>query len=861
MTENSPGFFKSVLDRVKRATYRQLPFHTLFGVFQGVLESNNRALEIITDMGEKLGGDYLFDIHYVRDVYSKLSAALSVSIRNFDLLTRGKYPLLHGVYKRIDNQIRNTIYDLPLTSGKRVVFYEDITWDMRREVGGKNAGLSDLRNILRVNVPPGFAVTTYAFDEFVRHNGLSEKIDALGGEAGISEEELNGLKAMIIDGKMPPDLDRDIGMALDRMRAGCEGQCTLAVRSSAEEEDGEISFAGQFDTLLNVPASADRFIEAYKKVVASLFSVHAITYQKSFDYRIGKLKMAVGCMAMVDAVSSGVIFSVNPADGRETMMINSVWGLGRTVVEGQAEADLYIVRRGLDPEVIQEKQGSKETMEVNAAEGGTATVDTPDALKGRPSLTPDQVRELAIQALFIEKYFRKPQDIEWAIDKSGKIFILQSRQLRTGDSKRGSVAATLVEAKAVLMKGKGIVVQKGVGAGRVFIVKNGDELDHFPKGAVLVARHDSSHFVRLMPYVSAIITDTGTPTSHMASLCREFRVPAIVNAGDATSILRHGQEITVDVRDENNSVYDGIIQELAGYPYSDSPAMESVYEYRKKRYVLRYISPLNLIDPSVDDFAPEGCKTIHDILRFMHEKSIAEIVESATHGVNLKGSIAVKLELPIPADILVVDIGGGLEPAVDIAKEHIGKRDTVTVEQITSIPLKAVIKGMLHPGAWHSETIPLGMNDLITSMTRMSDIVSESRTKVFQNVAIASKEYVNLNMKFGYHFNILDCYCSEKARNNHIYFRFAGGATDILKRSRRVKLIAEVLKVYGFSIWTKGDLLVARLANMERDEIVNILDWLGRLIAYIRKLDALLRDDSAIERYAKRFVEGNYDLK
>jgi pyruvate,water dikinase len=861
MTENSPGFFKSVLDRVKRATYRQLPFHTLFNIFQVVLESNNRALEIITDMGEKLGGDYLFDIHYVKEAYSKLSASLSVSIRNFDLLTRRRYSL-HEVYERVDKQIRNTIYDLPLTSGKRIVFYEDLTWDMRCEVGGKNAGISDLKNVLKVDVPPGFAVTTYAFNEFMRYNRLNEKIDLLGGNAVISDAELDELRSMIIGAEIPPDLQRDIDTALKRLVSGFGGHCTLAVRSSAEEEDGEISFAGQFDTLLNVPAAADRFSDAYKKVVASLFSAHAITYQRSFGYRIGKLKMAVGCMVMVDAVSSGVIYSVDPGGGRETMMINSVWGLGATVVEGQADADLYIVRKGLNPEMIQEKRGGKESMEVNAAKGGTATVDTPDVLKGRPSLTPEQVRELAIQALFIEKYFRKPQDIEWAIDKNGKIFILQSRQLRTGESKRDSVAGVPpVEPKAVLMEGKGIVVQKGVGAGRVFIVNDGDELGHFPKGAVLVARHDSSHFVRLMPYVSAIITDTGAPTSHMASLCREFRVPAIVNTGDATSILRHGQEITVDARDENNSVYDGIVQELVGHAYSDSPEMESVYEYRKKRYVLRYISPLNLIDPSVDDFAPEGCKTIHDILRFIHEKSIMEIIDRAVHGVNLKGRIAAKLELPIPADILVVDIGGGLEPAGDIPKRHIGKRNTVTVEQITSIPLKAVIKGMLYPGAWHSETIPLGMNDLITSMTRMSDIVSESRTKVFQNVAIASKEYVNLNMKFGYHFNVLDCYCSGNARNNHIYFRFAGGATDILKRSRRVKLIAEILKAYDFSLWTKGDLLVARLANMDRDEMENILDRLGRLIAYIRKLDALLRDDSSIERYAKRFVEGNYDLK
>ncbi len=862
MMKSSFGFLKSVFDSAKRATYRQIPFNVLFQRFQEVLESNNKALEIITDMGEKLGGDYLFDIHYIKSAYSQLSAALYDSIQKFDLLTRRKYALLHDVYKRIDNQIRNTIYDQPLISGKRVVFYEDITWDMRRDVGGKNAGLSDLKNILKLNVPHGFAITTYAFDEFVQHNRLNEKIDGLRKDAEFAETKLDELRGLIIEAEIPQDLDSDINMALHTIRSRCGGNCSLAVRSSAEEEDGEISFAGQFDTILNVPLKAETVKDAYKKVVASLFSTHAITYQKSFGYNIGKLKMAVGCMAMVDTIASGVVYSANPDGDNETMLINSVWGLGRTVVEGRADADLYIVGKDISPELISERPGGKELMTVNAADGGTVIVNTPDILRGKSSLSRDQIKELATQALFIEKYFRKPQDIEWAIDKNGKIFILQSRQLRTGESKKDSVSrGWSVDSTAVLIKGKGIVVQKGVGAGRVFIANNIDELGHFPRGAVLVAKHDSSNFVRLMPYVSAIITDTGTPTSHMASLCREFRIPAIVNTGDATRVLRHGQEITVDAYDENNIVYDGIIKELIEYAYSDSPDMESLYEYRKKRYVLRYISPLNLVEPLMDNFTPGGCKTIHDILRFIHEKSITEIIDSAGYGMNLKDRIAVKLELPIPADIIVIDMGGGLELTDNSSRKHIGKKDTVKVEQITSIPLKAVIKGMLYPGAWHSETVPLKMNDLITSMTRMPDIISESRANVFHNVAVASKEYVNLNMKFGYHFNVLDCYCSENARNNHIYFRFAGGATDILKRSRRVQLIAIVLKKYGFGVMTKGDLLIGRLANMKQDEIEDILDRLGRLIAYIRKLDALLRDDSAVERYAERFMEGNYELK
>lgn len=105
---------------------------------------------------------------------------------------------------------------------------------------------------------------------------------------------------------------------------------------------------------------------------------------------------------------------------------------------------------------------------------------------------------------------------------------------------------------------------------------------------------------------------------------------------------------------------------------------------------------------------------------------------------------------------------------------------------------------------------------------------------------------------------MLDCYCGESARNNHIYFRFVGGATDVIKRSRRVDLIAIILRKYGFNIKTKGDLIVARLANLGSDEMENILDQIGRLIAYTRQLDALLHDDSIVKCYAQKFLEGNY---
>lgn len=848
------GHLKSILGLSRGRAGEPISFKVIFRHFREVLDANNRALEIITDMGAKLGGDYLFDINYIKSTYLELSSAVFRSLQSFDSLTQNKYLQLHDVFDRIDNQINRLIYDMVAAPGESVVFYEDITWDMSRDVGGKNAHLAELNNYLKINVPDAFAITARAFDEFIKYNGLDEKIESFGGNDAITESTLHVLQDLIMNADFPPELDSAIEKAIVKIKARCSEKCLLAVRSSAEEEDGEFSFAGQFETLLNVPLEGNAVKGAYKSVVASLFSAKAMAYLTRLGYDIRKFKMAVGCMAMVDAVSSGVIYSTNPDGDRDTLIVSATWGLGKSIVEGQTDADLYIVKNDINPEVLYEKPGRKEFMIINREKGGIDKVKTPDEIIENPCLTTGQVIELARQAISIEKHFRKPQDIEWAIDRAGKIIILQARPLKIREGKRYEPKSLNdVDANHVLIKDKGIVVQRGIAAGKICILRHMDELDNFPKGSILVARHDSSNFVRVMPYVSAIITAIGTPTSHMASLCREFKVPTVVNVGDATQVLKHGQEVTVNADDGSITVYEGIIRELIESAAIDSIKIEDVYEFRKKRYVLRYISQLNLIDPLLDDFSPERCKTMHDILRFIHEKSVAELVDSARYGSNmLKKHAAVKLDIPIPAGIIVIDIGGGLNLT--------GNLDKATFEQITSVPLMAIIKGMMHPGVWHSDMVSLKTKDFLSSMMRMSDITMDASDYVGYNVAVVSGEYVNLSLKFGYHFNMLDCYCSENARNNHIYFRLVGGATDILKRSRRVELIASVLKEYGFNLKIKGDLIIARLANIRQEEMENILEQLGRLIAYTRQMDAMLHDDNAAERYARNFIEGRYDI-
>jgi pyruvate, water dikinase len=832
------------------------PWQDLFKLFKEIIDSNNRALDIITDLGEKLGGDYLFDIIYIKSAYHKLNNAVGTSIQKFNSLTQKKYAHLQKTFEGIDSRINAAIKDTAVIFGKAVLSYDDIAWDMAHEVGGKNLNLAEMKNQLKLNVPPGFAITTHAYDLFTEHNHLGTVIEGLSSADSSEDEQFDKLRDLVLKGEIPPAVSGDINSAVAILKSNINGPCFVAVRSSAEEEDGEFTFAGQFKTVLNVPAEKNSIEAAYKEVIASLFSREATAYLRNTGHAAGSMKMAVGCVLQIDAVSSGVIFSSNPENAAD-IMISASWGLGVSVVDGTVEPDLFMVKKPVDKssgfKITDRKIGKKDSMAVLLSDGGTHVMATPADKINTPCLRDDQVYGLASRAVLIERHFGGLQDIEWAADKDGVIYILQARPIRLQEGQEHQDISIPAEA-AIIMEGRGTVVQRGTGAGPVFIVNHEDEIENVPRGAVLVSKNDSSKFVKIMPYISAIITDTGASVSHMASVCREFKIPTLVNAGDATKILKAGKVVTLHIDNEGSAkVYEGFIKELVKTSRESVFGMESIGEYRKKRQLLRYISPLHLVDPLMEDFTVEGCRTIHDVLRFMHEKSVTELIDEARHrGVNTDSQATVRLELPIPAALMVVDIGGGLAP--------FNKKDKVGIKEVTSLPLASILKGMTYPGVWHSETVSLNVRDFLSSMVRMPDIRNDAESYVGYNLAVASREYVNLNLRFGYHFNMIDCYCSEKVRNNHIYFRFVGGATDIVKRSRRVNFIAEVLKEHGFGLNIKGDLLVARLSNISQDRVQELLDQLGRLISYTRQLDAMLHSDELVNRYTANFLAGKYGL-
>ncbi|GBE12841.1 phosphoenolpyruvate synthase [bacterium BMS3Bbin14] len=856
-----PRLFRRLRSLWRSATGgRAVELPVLFARFQAVLAAKNRALEIITDMGEKLGGDYLFDINYTQGAYALLFEAMEDAVSAFSRLTDNRYPELAEVLARIDGLIRRMLTSAGPGSNKLVLFHDDITWDLAGEVGGKNYQLAVLHNELKLRVPPAFAISTAAFDEYLQHNGLTGQLAEMGDETAGGEAALAAMRRAVLAGSLPPDFAKALAAAVRKMRSRCGRHCRLAVRSSADEEDGFFSFAGQFESILNVDCTESAVAAAYRRVVASLFQPDAVAYQRHLGYGLGRVKMAVACVAMIEAEVSGVVYTAAAANERDTMLISAAWGLGPGVVDGLTDADLYTVRKGENPQLLSVRVGRKELMVVRSEDEGTATVATPVELRSKSCLTESQVLELARRAMTIEAFYKGPQDIEWAMDGQGRCYFLQTRGLRLGEEEDAASAAAPLppEDLPVLMRNRGSVVQHGATAGRVFILQHVDDLDRVPRGSILVARHDSPHFVRVIPFVNAIITDLGTPTSHMASICREFAIPTVVNTGDATTVLTAGQEVTL-VADSGGdcTVLQGVAHELLRRQRRGAANMRQVYEYRRQKYIMRYIAPLNLVNPLEEEFTAQRCRTFNDMIRFMHEMSVQALVEGAVRQGNglLKffgrQRAVRRLKIDLPLKMLLVDLGGG------VAKEAGAE---VTFDELTSVPLRAVLQGMMHPGVWHEEGVALRGRDLMASMTRAADLGNAGATAGY-NVAVVSREYVNLSLRFGYHFSMLDCYCGDQPRNNHIFFRFVGGAASITSRSLRLRLMATVLAEYDYVLKITGDLLVARLSNIGSDEVCRILNQTGRLSVYVKQLDAQLDSEESADRLAREFLRGNYTIQ
>jgi pyruvate, water dikinase len=825
--------------------------------FRKLIAANHSFLECIGDLEEKrLSCDYLDRAFVTRKAAGALSDVHAM-IESINVISGDRYSALRPAFDRVARTLTEAIEDQPEQRPSQLVLDLCDIFGMNVDlVGGKMAHLGEIANTVVLPAPDGFVVTTESFHRVLEESGIRSWIQNKHLEI-ISEEDVGGISRELQDRMLrlhvPSEVEQEILKAYDRLAERAGMLIPVAVRSSAVGEDSEFSFAGQFLSMLNVPR--DEICGAYLQVIASLFSPEAMHYRFLHKIPGESAQMAVGCVAMVNAVSSGVVFSKDPgqADSKR-IIIQAVKGLGVMLVDGRTWPEVNLVSGDPKSPAITRTPSSQKSRLILAPDFGLKEEMLEPEEAAQPCLTDDEVLHLARWALMLENHFGSPQDVEWAKERDERIVLLQSRPLRLAP-RAERIAEPLSGFHPILEGGE--VGCPGVGCGPAIYVREDSDIDSFPEGGVLVARRSSPKFIRLMSKTKAIVTDAGSTTGHMASLAREFGVPTLLNTKVATQTIRPGTVVTVDAT--NGFVYDGELAELLVRADStivpeDSEAWRNYSPAcQLLDRVISLICPLNLTEPGSAGFTPENCGTLHDLARLVHEKSYREMFMMGDNVGDLRGS-GYKLDVFLPIDLYVVDLGGGL---TEKPRHRKLKRS-----QIASVPLSALLTGMLHKKIPRFGARPMDLGGLLSIMMRHATTSPEAESTFHDPCyAIISDNYMNYTARVGYHFSVVDAYCGETQNKNYISFMFHGGAADYTRRTRRALTLAEILKEYAFSVDLKHDLVRARLNKGTKEETVQQLEMLGSLLQFFRQMDAAMATDDAVVVFKDAFLRGDYGLE
>ena len=447
-------------------------------------------------------------------------------------------------------------------------------------VGGKNASLGEMISNLAnagVQVPGGFATTADAFNEFLEQSGLNSKIHDILDTLDV--DDVNTLakvgaeiRQWIIDTPFQPNLDQAIRDAYSQLHGDASQDVSFAVRSSATAEDmPDASFAGQQETFLNV-RGIDAVMTAIKHVFASLFNDRAISYRvhQGYDHRGVALSAGIQRMVRSDKAASGVMFSIDTESGFEDVVfVTSSYGLGEMVVQGAVNPDEFYVHKPTlangNPAVVRRNIGSKAIQMIYSADEShgkqVEIVDVDSSLSNKFSITDAEVQELAKQAVIIEKHYGRPMDIEWAKDgNDGKLYIVQARP----ETVRSNEDANVME--RFQLNGTSTVVAEGraighkIGSGTVRVLDSIDEMDKVQQGDILVTDMTDPDWEPIMKRAAAIVTNRGGRTCHAAIIARELGIPAVVGCGNATDLIKAGQDVTVSCAEgDTGYIYEGIL--------------------------------------------------------------------------------------------------------------------------------------------------------------------------------------------------------------------------------------------------------------------------------------------------------------
>jgi len=853
--------------------------------FSDILDSNNTALLEIAQLQQSLQSKESIPIPFIVKKITNILVETYKMVRNLNELSDGRYSNLFRVYERVASNIRskigeNTYYKDKRIIDKFVIPFSNIDRSHIDIVGEKIAFLCDIKNKTSIPVPDGFAITENAYRLIIEKNNLSDEINSLLRNTDITDMEAlyktsAKIQQKIINTKIPDEFNNAIHEAFSILKEkSLSDAIRVSVRSSALFESNQYtSFAGQYRSILNV--SEEELNDAYLRVVASKFEPEAIIYARIHGYEINDLSMCVGVQQMIKAKNSGIMYT--QWQQQSQIMIQAIYGLGLYIVNGSLIPDTYIYDLELN-RVIQHKLGEKPIMLTCDLYGTREEKVNKDDIN-KPVLTEEQVVKLSKIGKTLTDIYKMPLDIEWATDENDHIFLLQCRPLLvipeyvtkreeqsdidiewTLDENGMPYMLGYVELGKKALKPKhitvnaitnkvifdgGIIASPGIAIGKAFNVNTDLDILRFPSGSIAITKTANPRLAVLLTKVKGIVSEKGDMTGHLATVAREMRIPALFGTGNI--IIPDETQITLDAT--NRKIYEGIVEEFkdinnqAKMTSSSTLLLESL---------LKDIAVLNIPNPKNSNIQALRCKTVHDIIRFVHQIAIEEMFRLCDNKI-IKGYKIRRIISPIPIELIAFDLGGGI---IDNAPEI-----NVPLEDVVSIPMRALWNGMMYKGIKWSGERNINISGLVSAMASyMVDKSTSIRELGAPSYVFITKYYMNFNSRVGYHFTTIDAYSGEQRESNYINFRFSGGANALDRRSRRASLIERILSDVGFVCVRTMDVINARITNLDIVEMQAKLEYVGRLLGFVNRLDIAMVADNDIEKYYNAFKEQRYNV-
>ncbi len=437
-----------------------------------------------------------------------------------------------------------------------ILWFREIRIKDIPSVGGKGASLGEMANH-NFPVPPGFVVTAQAYFRYIEETGIKDKIvskiDAVDVEnteelASVSEKVRNIILATPMSETLSNEIKRAYGKLGEKKIAWLTSSEAefVAVRSSATAEDlPEASFAGQQESYLNVKGR-EELVKTVQKCWASLFTARAVYYRKKQGFSTEQVGIAVVVQKMINGQTSGIMFTAEPTGDKTKIVIEAGFGLGEAIVSGSVTPDTYTVDKG-SLKILDKKIHSQTFKIVKQGKNNVREKLAPAVAK-KQKIDDKTIIEIAKLGKQIENHYKKPEDIEWAIENK-ELFIVQSRPITTLGLKT-SISSEERKKKLESLKDKvvleGLAASPGISSGKVKVIINVAQISKIEKGDILVAQMTSPDWVPTMKKSSGIITNEGGVTCHAAIVSRELGIPCVVGTGNAMEILEDGDEITIN---------------------------------------------------------------------------------------------------------------------------------------------------------------------------------------------------------------------------------------------------------------------------------------------------------------------------